>query len=440
MALARAWSSSVALSSIVLGSTVALGCGEPAPIPPIDATFPDAAIVHPDAGPISDPCDDVMRVTGSLTEVTEVMLDTSMVETRPRDLGLTCGNVTAQYWARQQVIELTVPGTGMLALYVSTENMNTAMDFHTVVQLRTACATPPTGMETRPTCFDGGISAEDFRTDGGLMVRGGETLFVYVTGYSDPPAIDMTDDEGPVRVTFEFGPNTAPTLTGGLSVLTAANAIQIHVDGTDAERPPEFLGFGLMTARGGLDFNGDGALDYFGAGISRTVGTTPNFSAEAIVPAESGFGEICRMYTCTQLSLFLVDQASLQSATRSIPLVSGQFVASGATCDASHLCDLGLTCNAGVCGVVVASGEACDATRVCGAGQACSTTSMTCVDAAAIGESCASAPCDTGLDCDGTSMTCVMTVGVGVACDATHVCDSELTCSATTMLCEMVTP
>ncbi len=421
-----------------VAAVLAAGCGEPAPLPPIDATFPDAAIVHPDAGPVSDPCDDAMRVTGSLTEVTEVMLDTSMIETRPRDLGLTCGNVTAQYWARQQVIELTVPGTGPLALYVSTQNMNTAMDFHTVVQLRTECSTPPTGMETRPTCFDGGITAEDFRTDGGLMVRGGETLFVYVTGWSDPPAIDMTEEEGPVRVTFEFAPNTAPALTGGIGVLTAANVIQMHVEGTDAERAPEFLGFGLVTARGGLDFNGDGALDYFGANISRTVGTTPNFSGEAVVPAASRLGEVCRMNACNQLSVFVVDQASLQSATRSIPLVLGQFVASGVACDATHLCDLGLTCDvaSSVCGVVVASGETCDATHFCGAGQACSATSMTCVDAAAIGESCATAPCDTGLDCDGTSMTCVMTVAVGVACDATHVCDTGLTCSATTMLCE----
>lgn len=430
--------SRLALSSLVIGYALAQGCGGPGEEPALDAAVPDAVIVFPDGGPVIDPCDAPIRVTGSLDEVVEVTLDTTMVDARPRDLGLACGNVTAQRWARQQVIEFTVPGTGPLALYMSTVNSGTSDHFHTLLQARTSCSSPPTDTE-RPTCFDS-AGEDELRAAGGLMVRGGETLFIYVTGYSEPPAIEMSEEEGPVRVTFELSENTAPTITSGRFILTSTNRIIFQAMGTDAERAPASMVFGLYGSSGGYDFDGSGSLSYFRLDFDEVSGELPNFVGTASIPSGTLPSQVCsdRRYGCTQAEIAVFDHASLFSRSIRVPMERGVLVAEGATCDDSHFCSLEFVCDAAshVCGSEVGAGAACDATHFCGADHVCDAASATCVATAGVGEACdATHPCAAALSCDAASEVCVASAAIGASCDATHVCEAALSCDAASEKC-----
>lgn len=120
-----------------------------------------------------------------LGEAVSVFLDTSMTRSRPRDLGLACGNVEAELrWAPQEVIELHVPGEGPVAIEFDTARDGTPFEFNTVVQVRRECERVPTGIFP-PSCFDD-ISdtpgAEEYRSAGEIAAMGGDVLYFYVTG------------------------------------------------------------------------------------------------------------------------------------------------------------------------------------------------------------------------------------------------------------------
>ena len=102
-----------------------------------DAAIPDAG--PPDAGPPLT-CTSTVSVDGMMGGTVSVTFDTAMTMTRPRDLGLACGNNDPELrWAPQEVIELRVPGTGPVAIEIDTNNAGTDAAFNTVVQVRTDC-------------------------------------------------------------------------------------------------------------------------------------------------------------------------------------------------------------------------------------------------------------------------------------------------------------
>jgi hypothetical protein len=323
----------------------AAGCGStPAPAP-IDATFPDAAIVLP-VDDRADPCDAPMAVTGTMGTPSEVMLDTTMVDTRPRDLGLACGNVTARRWARQQVIEYTVPGTGPMGVSISTANMGTDRNFNTVVQVRRECrVAPPTFPQS---CFDD--AGMEVRAVGGAQAMGGDTLFIYVTGYSEPEAVSGQVDEGRVLVTITAAPNTAPTIESG-SLRLINNDSRIEAQGMDPEGNVLGVTLGLLNASGRLDFNGDGVgndLDVFDFRFGDLSGMTSWDGRVDISGMELRFAEVCRDpgVQCTEAVLVAYDTAFATSAPRRVPVQDATVVGIGETCDDDHVCASSLVCNA----------------------------------------------------------------------------------------------
>ncbi|GAB4204450.1 MAG: hypothetical protein OHK0013_19420 [Sandaracinaceae bacterium] len=355
------WTSPRALARS-LGGVVALatGCGgTPAP-EPIDATFPDAAIVFPDAS-ATDPCDAPTRVTGTLGTPTEVMLDTTMTDERPRDLGLACGNVTARRWARQEVIEYTVPGTGPVGVSISTANMGTDTRFNTVLQIRRSCTQVPTATFP-PSCFDD--AGMEIRASGGIQAMGGDTIFIYVTGYSEPDAVTMQQDEGRVRVTITAAPNAPPTLTTG-SFRLIQNDSRIEAQGTDADGNILGVTLGLFNASGRLDFNGDGVgneLDVFDFRFAEVTGTTDWSGRVDISGMELRFAEVCRspMVRCTEAVLVAYDSAYASSAPLRVPVRDATVVGFGDTCDGLEtVCAAGLVCNAMTCEPTPAALAAC---------------------------------------------------------------------------------
>ncbi|MBX7195732.1 MAG: hypothetical protein K1X94_26985 [Sandaracinaceae bacterium] len=343
-------------------SLAATACG-PSPVAPLDAQFPDAAV--PDAvivHPIDDrgsPCDAPMHVVGTMGSPSTVMLDTSMTDTRPNDLGLACGNVTARRWARQQVIEYVVPGTGPMGVRVSTANMGTDTSFNTVLQIRRECGTIPTQLFS---CFDD-VSGSDPRTEGGFSAMGGETVYIYVTGYSEPEAITMQVDEGQVRVTLEAGPNTAPTLTSA-RYLEAGSDVLVTGAGHDGEGNVAGLTVFLYNAAGRINLAGAPN----GIELRAPDATGMDWSTTIRVPgSDIPLVDFCARtdIVCTGVGVVAFDQYYAASAERMISIEGAAIVGLGDTCDTEHVCGAGLVCNAGMtCEPTPAAMAACGGATV----------------------------------------------------------------------------
>jgi hypothetical protein len=323
---------------------MASACG-PAPAAPIDAQFldaalPDAPIVHP-IDDRADPCEAPMRVMGAMGTPSRVMLDTTMTDTRPRDLGLACGNVTARQWAQQEVIEYVVPGSGPVGVRVSTANMGTNMRFNTVVQIRRDCRMVPTELFT---CFDD-VSGSDPRTEGGFTAMGGDTVFVYVTGYSEPEAVSMQVDEGAVEVTIEAGPNTAPTLATA-RYLEAGSDVVVSASGMDAE--------GNVAGLSVLFYNDAGRINLAGApnGIELpapdAAGAMSWSTTIRLAGADIPLVDFCARpdVACTGVGIVAFDEYYAASAERRISIDGATIVGLGDTCNTENVCGAGLVCNA----------------------------------------------------------------------------------------------
>jgi hypothetical protein len=343
-----------ALSAVALVAPLTvLTSGCPTNGGPIDANFvaPDAAIVFPDAPQGGNPCDaEELHVidTATLGTPTELMLDTTMTNTRPLDLGLACGNAQARRWAAEEIIEYRVPGTGPVGISFSTQNMGTDASFNTVVQVRTACGTIPT-QTFPPTCFDD-VSQTEFRSVGGAQVMGGDTIYLVVTGHAEPEPITETVDSGRVRVVIEANANTAPTLTSARATIVGNNT-RIDAVGTDADANIVGFTFGLSTTAGRVDFNGDGvgnAADIFFFEFDTTTGTAPAWEGTTSIPgsAEQGIAAFCGQdgVNCDFVYLTAFDESYAVSAELRVPLLEPTIVGLGETCDADNVCGAGLVC------------------------------------------------------------------------------------------------
>ena len=223
-----------------------------------DTGLPDAG--PPDSGYDAGPplsCTDITRVEPTMGATESVMFDTSMTATRPRDLGVACGNTDPELrWAPQEVLEIVVPGSGPMQVEVDTAFPETDFSFNTVLQFRTSCETVPTSIFP-PSCFND-QSADEVRARGAVTVEGGSTVYVIVTGFSEPPAETMQVDEGPVRVDVTVTPNQRPTVTDG-ALLLAADDVIVTATGSDPEGDPRGVVVNFYDAAGALiDIYGDG--------------------------------------------------------------------------------------------------------------------------------------------------------------------------------------
>lgn len=389
----------------------ALGSGCPAPDAPVDANFvvPDAAIVFPDGGTFVDPCaTSALHVIsdGVLGTPSTLMLDTTMTETRPRDLGLSCGNPGARRWAAQEIIEYRVPGTGPVGVTVSTENMGTDASFNTVVQIREACDAIPT-RTFPPTCFDD-VAADNFQTTGGTQAMGGDTLYFVITGHADPLPVTETVDSGRVRVVIEAASNAPPTLATARAFYVGNNT-RIEATGLDADGNIAGITFGLNAAGGRVDFNGDGvgnAADVFFYSFDTTAGTAPDWEGVVNVmgTATGGIATFCRQMgvACDFAFITAYDESFAVSAELRVPIGEAMIVGLGEACGPDAVCGAGLVCGTdpAVCNATPAATMACDAATLIAVpapeGMSTSETAMTTLTAGSPGVFAAPSTCAPG--------------------------------------------
>ncbi|HJL18752.1 MAG TPA: hypothetical protein RMH99_24030 [Sandaracinaceae bacterium LLY-WYZ-13_1] len=345
-----------------LALCMALGAcdGEPEPPdagPMIDAGI-DAAV---DAGPPLT-CTDVMRLEPAVDGTASVMLDTSMTETRPRDLGLSCGNNEAELrWAPQEVLEIAVPGSGPMQVTVDTAFPETEFTFNTVLQFRQTCEAVPTGAFP-PSCFDD--TGDEVRATGSITVEGGSTVTVIVTGYSEPPAEEMLVDEGPVRVDVSVTANARPTIDDGRFLLAGDDVI-ILASGTDAEGEARGVAVNFYDASGELvDIYGDGEATLDGDVFSIPFDPAPSevdFSAEAEVLASVvNLGPFVRGRGIPTVAFRIYDAGWALSDPLMVDVADAELVGLGETCGGPQVCRPEMRCDAGTCAALPAAAAACD--------------------------------------------------------------------------------
>lgn len=324
----------------------------------------------PDGGtdafvPTPDPCDpaEITTIDGVLGDTVSVDFDTTMTMTRPRDLGLRCGNASGEVrWAEQEVVEFHVPGTGPLGVHFSAVNSGTQLDFNTVIQVRHGeCRSVPS-QSFPPSCFDN-ASATEVRSAGGVQAMGGDTLFFIVTGYSDPPASEMTVDAGAIHVDFTVEANTPPTLTSGSVILAGAETI-VTAEATDPDGPIVGWVASFYTAAGRLDIFGDGVADdndvlTFAFESVDTAGMTYTGHDQIRSATEYTIAAYCRAVVCTQIGIRVFDADYAGSDELRVDVQEAAFVGTGGACDATHLCSGGLACTGGICVVTPAAAAAC---------------------------------------------------------------------------------
>ncbi|MEM1417070.1 MAG: hypothetical protein AAGH15_19390 [Myxococcota bacterium] len=255
-------------------------------------------------------------------------LDTTLVNTMPRDLG-GCGGTSV---APQVMVRYQVPGTGDIALTVNTGVGTTANLFDTLVQVR------DTGCEL-PSAFCFTDTPTDIRAAGTAIVQGGSTVHILVTGFSPPRAVGgggTTVDRGAVTLAVTANIPTPPVLTE----LTAVDFLpDAETGGGD---------FFIITTTGSDDANDIVAMDLeildgsgtplglFGGGA--TVGTF----AFAPPPTTSPFTDslllnpsvsVVSMATAQQVRVRLVDATDVRSDPLTANIERGTLAELGEECD-----------------------------------------------------------------------------------------------------------
>jgi hypothetical protein len=344
-------------------------CGSP----PLPAADPDAGTAEsPDAyagPPLS--CATTTRLEGVIGAPMRVSFDTAMTMTRPRDLGLACGNSEpALRWAPQEIVELHVPGTGPIAIELDSAIEGTDPRFNTVLQVRRECESVPT-QTFPPTCFDDqydDVAADEpeFRGRGAITANGGEVLYLVVTGYSEPPADQETVDRGPIAVDITFRENAAPTLTSGY-VRLAGDDVLIRARGGDADGDAVGVAMNFRGPDGALlDIYGDGeaTLDgdvYFIAFDPPT--SAVELDAAARAAAATGLGTYLRAVGATEAILTVYDRAWRGSDSLEVPIEEAMLVGYMEPCGDESICRAPMACIAAVCDVEGEARTICESAR-----------------------------------------------------------------------------
>ena len=343
---------------LALPLVLALGACDGDP-PEMDAGT-DAGPPPVDAGPPLA-CTSPTVLEANLAGPVSVTFDTSMTETRPRDLGLGCGNDEAELrWAPQEVVELHIPAdAGSVTVQLDTVFEETLFYFNTVLQVRETCEQVPSRFP--PTCFDdvdAGVLSQ-----GSFHAEGGETYYIIVTGYSEPAAESGHVDEGTVRLDVSLVPNTPPTLTDA-AVGHAVDDVVIYAAGEDANGNAAGVAMVFYDAAGEvIDLYGDGVAsedqDVFVVPFSPPP-TTSSFAVQTRVRAtDTNLGPALRGLGAARARVRVFDRGFAVSDALDVDIVEGTLVGFGETCDRDNLCYPEMTCLSGTCGAAGAVATAC---------------------------------------------------------------------------------
>ncbi len=274
-------------------------------------------------------------------EVVEGRLGTTSVsiDTRNGEAGLVpLSCTTAGSPAPQWVVAYRVPGTETVAIEVSTVNAGTDVNFDTVIAVRRSCL-PRSVDERAESCFDDGV--REGRSRGSFLAEGGETLYLFVTGYGT--MYMGRADEGLAQLEITASALTPPTLESA-SVLVTGDMVRVEVEGGDEGRDATGVYLTFHGPAGDLlDLDADGAFDdddVLTGDFDRPVLGTSTFSETAtLTTATTGGASFARVR--------IVDRAGvLSERVLTVPARAGSIVSLGEACDATRICGAELVCDA----------------------------------------------------------------------------------------------
>jgi len=273
--------------------------------------------------------------------------DTTDGPVGPLELGA-CGEQVAASRGPQDVLAIRIGGTGERAVRVSLRQAGTAVTFDTLLQARSVCTRAP----ERDRCFDNvGL---DLRSEGGVMVNGGDTLFVVVTS--------ADNDNGPYELLVASTTNAAPTLTAASFVRVGDASSEIVVGGADTDSNVLGIGFQLLDAAGT-------PISVSGAGAPANVGpffvpfepsiSTATFSDVLLSGEGSMFAP--PIGAAVSARIFVNDFFGSRSAPIDVMTRDVTLVPLGSTCDAMRRCATPNQCTGGTCAAPSGAGPLCAA-------------------------------------------------------------------------------
>lgn len=251
--------------------------------------------------------------------------------------------------APQEVLELTIPGTGQKGVLFNLVNDATAFD--TVVEVRTgACDSTDGAM-----CFDDAFPGLIVQSAGRFVVEGGSTVYLIVTGFDAAAA-------GPWEMAVEVADAQPPTISGGDARRVETTRYDFQIMGGDPDGDAIGILVEFLADDGtviGVDRDEDPATpdqtEFFAGFVDDLEGET-TFDATARLEDEA---LVTATASATQVRARVVDRFELESDTTDLAITDVTESGRGETCGATAVCADGYDCIGGTCQIPTETVTAC---------------------------------------------------------------------------------
>ncbi|MEQ9072320.1 MAG: hypothetical protein RLP09_00610 [Sandaracinaceae bacterium] len=340
---------------------------------PGDAGPIEDAGEEPDAGP-STACGAAMQIEADTSRTIGVRVDTSKITTAPETVGtpitidpfgvpIPRGNPMATTMTPQQILEIAVPGEGLMRLTVDVVNAETNPLFNTFILFRTEGCDAPDGSIMPPRCFDA-ESRLEVRSRGSITVEGGSTVWAIVGGVAEPPMMSRLMDRGMMRIDISVEPNQAPTIATG-ELYLAEDEAHIFATGTDPDGNVTGIAMNFYVGGELLDITDDGSP----ASVDRDVAIfrfdpaieDPDYNGFALVRETAvNLAPFIRANGVDRVAFRAYDQGYLLSDPIDVVPAEATLVGWNAECGGEMVCRREMMCTDGRCAPTP------DANNVCG--------------------------------------------------------------------------
>jgi hypothetical protein len=254
----------------------------------------------------------------------------------------------------QFIIAYTVPGEGPRDLSLSTVNDETPRTFDTLLLVRRGACRAES--DVNDACFDDGADG-DHRSAGHYLAQGGETVTIIVTGYA-------LADRGTGRLVIESRATHPPHLEAASVWSLPDTSLLVSITGSDEDGDLTQAQLTLHASDGTLlDVNGDGAADPATDTLSASLvppptstGTTTASGRVPTILHVLPSGALARVQALDALGNASAEIIEVTS-------VAAEIAGSGEACGGVRICDDGLECASGTCGVASAWARACAMAR-----------------------------------------------------------------------------
>lgn len=253
-----------------------------------------------------------------------------------------CGDAPAP----QEILALTLPGSGDLAVTFTLDTEGTA-EFDSVVQLRpTSCTSAADAV-----CFDD--AGGSLLSGGTFIAEGGSTVHLIVSGFG-------ADDAGAWQMDLDVAAATAPTLESGSAYTVDGDRFELELVGGDAEGNALFYEMQLLD-----DADAEIPIAALDGETTIQLGFLNDLEGQTSFTALSSLSglssEVPEFFDATSVRVTVFDATDLASDPLTLPMVALTSGGPGATCDdrATVYCEHNHECTDSTCSLTADGASAC---------------------------------------------------------------------------------